>query len=346
MTIASETNRAGPFNCNGATTAFPGNFKIDQPEHVRVLLTDAADVETELSLHSDYTVAGVGLSSFTINTTGTHPAGKRVTLLRSVPFTQEIDLQNQGAYYAETVERAFDLGVARDQQLAEEVSRAVKIPASSQILDLDGLVANIERVGRNEAAVAAVAEAIPAVQAVAAFEAEVIEASSNMPAILAAPGHAATADEKAGEAAGHAADAAAAVASLVRTGAFTPQLKFGGNNVGMTYGASHSGRYTRIGRLVFAAIFVHLTAKGSSTGSATITGLPFPVAAGPTAGCASVGYFGGITIDRALYGVVFEGTDKLELYVGGASATSLASATAFTGSAQLLLSVVYETDAP
>lgn len=338
MTIASANNRSGPFNCNGATTAFPGAFKIDQADHVRVVLTDATDVESDLALHSDYTVSGVGGSGFTVNTTGVLPAGKRVTLLRAVPFTQEIDLQNQGAYYAETVERALDLGVARDQQLAEEVARAVKIPASSSVLDLDGLVANIERVGESEAAIAAVADALPSVQAVAAFEAEVIETASNMPAILAAPGHAA-------DAADAAAAAAAAVASLVQTGDFTPQLTFGNANVGMTYGALHGGRYVKIGRMVVATMFIHLTAKGSSTGAGRIAGLPFTVAPGPECGCASIGYYGSLSgITQGLYGVVFDNTDKLEIYVGGAASTSLITAASFTNNSQIMLTITYETD--
>lgn len=56
-------------------------------------------------------------------------------------------------------------------------------------------------------------------------------------------------------------------------GTFTPALKFGGGNTGMT--GSFTGRYTRLGRLVFFTAVIYLTAKGSSTGNTTITGLPF-----------------------------------------------------------------------
>jgi hypothetical protein len=65
--------------------------------------------------------------------------------LRKVPFTQETDLENQGAYYAETVEAAFDLAAMRDQQLSERVGRAVVIPPSADPSDLDDLVANVLR---------------------------------------------------------------------------------------------------------------------------------------------------------------------------------------------------------
>jgi hypothetical protein len=60
-------------------------------------------------------------------------------------------------------------------------------------------------------------------------------------------------------------------------GTFTPVLAFGGASVGITYTAQ-SGVYTRIGRLVHVEIVILLSSKGSSTGSATITGLPLTVA--------------------------------------------------------------------
>jgi hypothetical protein len=57
-------------------------------------------------------------------------------------------------------------------------------------------------------------------------------------------------------------------------GTWTPALYFGGNAVGLTY-ASRFGTYTKIGNLVSATVQISLSANGSSTGEATILGLPF-----------------------------------------------------------------------
>jgi len=57
-------------------------------------------------------------------------------------------------------------------------------------------------------------------------------------------------------------------------GTFTAGIAFGGGTTGITYGAQY-GFYTRIGRQVFVNGYVALTNKGSSTGNATITGLPY-----------------------------------------------------------------------
>ena len=57
-------------------------------------------------------------------------------------------------------------------------------------------------------------------------------------------------------------------------GTFTPSVAFGGASVGVTY-FDRIGNYTKIGRQVFVTLYLALTNSGSSTGSATIEGLPF-----------------------------------------------------------------------
>jgi hypothetical protein len=59
-------------------------------------------------------------------------------------------------------------------------------------------------------------------------------------------------------------------------GTFTPVLAFGGASVGVTY-STQRGDYTRVGNTVTFEIQITLTSKGSSTGAATITGLPVNV---------------------------------------------------------------------
>jgi len=57
-------------------------------------------------------------------------------------------------------------------------------------------------------------------------------------------------------------------------GTWTPALAFGGASVGITY-TSQQGGYVKIGKLVTYYGSISLSNKGSSTGSATVTGLPF-----------------------------------------------------------------------
>jgi hypothetical protein len=58
------------------------------------------------------------------------------------------------------------------------------------------------------------------------------------------------------------------------TGVFTPTLSFGGASVGITY-SNQYGRYTKVGRQVTVQVGMYLTSKGTSTGGAVVSGLPF-----------------------------------------------------------------------
>jgi hypothetical protein len=82
-------------------------------------------------------------------------------------------------------------------------------------------------------------------------------------------------------------------------GTWTPVVTFGGNSVGQSY-STQVGNYTKIGRQVFVQCFVNLSNKGSSTGDAYITGLPFTSSSSGSSnsGGSLVGYFNmtGITI--------------------------------------------------
>ena len=60
-------------------------------------------------------------------------------------------------------------------------------------------------------------------------------------------------------------------------GTWTMGVTFGNASVGVTYSAN-TGTYTKIGRQVTVNGYLGISNKGSSTGSARITGLPFALA--------------------------------------------------------------------
>jgi hypothetical protein len=57
-------------------------------------------------------------------------------------------------------------------------------------------------------------------------------------------------------------------------GTWTAGITFGGGSTGLTY-ANRAATYTRIGNRVYFDCYIQLSSKGSSTGAALITGLPF-----------------------------------------------------------------------
>ena len=80
-------------------------------------------------------------------------------------------------------------------------------------------------------------------------------------------------------------------------GTFTPALEFGDATTDITYD-NRSGRYTKIGNVVFFNISLKLTSNGTATGTATISGLPFTSIGTPDNGW-TLGTWSSITMNTA-----------------------------------------------
>lgn len=89
-----------------------------------------------------------------------------------------------------------------------------------------------------------------------------------------------------------------ALSAYVADTAFTPGISFGGGTTGITYSAQ-DGKYSRIGNIVFFRLQVTLSSKGSSTGSALITGLPLAAANDTRSTSCAVARVSGINLDTA-----------------------------------------------
>lgn len=127
MTVASSLARSGPYICDGAQDTFPFNFPVLDPSHVAVY-TYTGNTESRIS--EGFTV------SLTENggnvTFETAPAkDTRIAILRDTPFDQQVDLQNNTAFYPELLESMSDKLTMLVQQLREELSRCVKLAVAS-----------------------------------------------------------------------------------------------------------------------------------------------------------------------------------------------------------------------
>jgi hypothetical protein len=127
-------------------------------------------------------------------------------------------------------------------------------------------------------------------------------------------------------------------------GTFTPTLQFGGSTTGITYSSTRLGSYTKVGRMVYGAIRFALTSKGSATGLATITGLPFT--------CINTeGYNGGVW---EAYGgnmaswnvpkqfIIDIGSSTIFLRYAAAASGTLFTEANFTNTSDLILNFCYQ----
>jgi hypothetical protein len=112
-------------------------------------------------------------------------------------------------------------------------------------------------------------------------------------------------------------------------GDWTPTITFGGGSTGITYNTTFTGAtYTKIGNRVCISGYILMTNKGSSTGDAKVSNLPFVSQSGNTkyAGC-FVGEFG-ITFANQFWGRIAPNTSSIDLF----ETTTLGVGTTITNS--------------
>lgn len=123
--------------------------------------------------------------------------------------------------------------------------------------------------------------------------------------------------------------------------AWTPAFDFGGGTTGMTFG-TRAGRYVKIGQVVIAQFDCLLSAKGSSTGVARVTGLPFTSLNDGQIGSLNIAFFSGMTgLTGAMMGYVnLNGTTA---QLGQWSATTFANLTdtSFTNTSRIVGTAIY-----
>jgi hypothetical protein len=133
MSLATLTNRV-QYTANGVNTIFAFPYKFFQDTDLEVY------VGTSLkTLTTDYTVTGIPPGSFASGGNivfGTAPANLSVvTIVRKVPRVQSSDYQDYPNYAAaaNVFENDLDRRAMCEQELADEISRILKIPVTDPI---------------------------------------------------------------------------------------------------------------------------------------------------------------------------------------------------------------------
>ena len=124
-------------------------------------------------------------------------------------------------------------------------------------------------------------------------------------------------------------------------GTWTIGLTFGGGSTLLTTNAN-TGRYTKIGRQVTVIGYLSLTNKGSSTGAANITGLPFASPNSADSFSASCLRFNVVSYTGTIQGLQLINSTKIELdnISEAGVVTSLTDAN-FSNTSSIMLSATY-----
>jgi hypothetical protein len=98
-----------------------------------------------------------------------------------------------------------------------------------------------------------------------------------------------------------------------------------------------------VGRKVSVSGVVKLTNKGSASGAALITGLPFTSLNDGIAASAAIGYAAGMsTVTGAVIGVVAANQSRISLYQSANGAAAALTSANFSNTSHLLFSVTYD----
>lgn len=119
-------------------------------------------------------------------------------------------------------------------------------------------------------------------------------------------------------------------------GSWTPNLLFGGASTGITY-TTRIGTYTKIGNLVHVEVDITLSSKGSATGSATLSGVPF-AAANRSVAALNFSGFAGLTFGAPKAVIVASAFSFVE---GTATADASLADTNFTNTSTFLFAATY-----
>jgi hypothetical protein len=133
MTVESTTRRA-QYDTNGTTGPWTVPFYFLANADLEVIHTDAAGVETTLTLTTHYSVTGAGVpSGGAVTTVSSYASGGTITILRSVAVLQETDYVETDAFPAAAHETALDRLTMIAQQQGEALDRTLTFPASDEI---------------------------------------------------------------------------------------------------------------------------------------------------------------------------------------------------------------------
>ncbi|EMU9202922.1 hypothetical protein AAA769_002275 [Salmonella enterica] len=129
MTVSTEVDH-NDYTGNGVTTSFPYTFRIFKKSDLVVQVADLSKNITELVLDTDYTVTGAGgYTGGNVILSTPLTSGYQISISRELPVTQETDLRNQGKFFAEVHEDAFDKLTMLIQQVRSWLRLALRKPS-------------------------------------------------------------------------------------------------------------------------------------------------------------------------------------------------------------------------
>lgn len=149
MTISTTANRTSATGGNTVGQEVPFTFPIVETSDLVVTeRVTATGVETTLTKDTDYRVTIDDDNGGTVTMLTAIATSSDIHVVRAVPRTQSLDLEQGGAFSAENVEDALDRGMIISSDLADDILRSLRAPSTDAVgTDLE-LPSSVDRASK------------------------------------------------------------------------------------------------------------------------------------------------------------------------------------------------------
>ncbi|MDN0030957.1 hypothetical protein QVM89_23180, partial [Serratia marcescens] len=128
MTVSTEISRE-EYTGNGVTTDFDYRFRVFSADELVVSVADTTENISTLVLNTDYTVTGSGSrTGGKVKLVNPLANAWRISIERDLPVTQKMDVRNQGNFFPEVHEDAWDKLTMLIQQAIGGLGLALRKP--------------------------------------------------------------------------------------------------------------------------------------------------------------------------------------------------------------------------
>lgn len=128
MPIGTTNAISGPYYGDGVVVAFPFDFQVLTGDQVAIHIDGVEQSRSSFSVD----LAGSAPSVGTVRLSSPPPLGAQVYVALDPSFAQDIEFADGAAWLADPVNRGYDQAALRDQALARDIGRALRLPMGDE----------------------------------------------------------------------------------------------------------------------------------------------------------------------------------------------------------------------
>lgn len=149
MTFTNQSNRTSATGSGAVGQEIPFLFPISDASDLTVYKrVTATGVQTNLDETTNYTITISGDAGGTVTTVTAIETTEQIHIVRTTPYTQNLDLVAGGSFNAENVEDSFDKNTKLSIQQKDKTDRTPRFPETDPVTSIGNLPSSIDRASK------------------------------------------------------------------------------------------------------------------------------------------------------------------------------------------------------